>query len=316
MTVKKPQSGAPKTEGSKLEVLNDPLDDDEEEDIEYCPPRPKDLPYESDVFPDGVLNFDVLKPENRIKGFYNYYHNRVDEKGMTRIERQMHESQQRAFKKLDEQVQRDLDEMDWSIRDVPASRDVLKKKQATATAGGANTKASKLVARPPPTIASRKAASALSMAPKPSALQPKMKTKPEMVPTRGPLSMLAGRKPLSQASGKPSSTEGTTALAASRSTLGYTKGRSASSMVHGRPRPQGPVAPLPRSFSTASTGSDTTITPARYAEGQKASESEEWRRLEFLSIFDDDGEDDGHLGGSSDPPTDDLDDDFEFKVNF
>ena len=316
MTVKKPQSSAPKAEGSKLEVLNDLLDD-EEEDIEYCPPRPTDLPYDSDVFPDGVLNFDVLKPENRIKGFYDYYHNRVDEKGMTRIERQMHESQQRAFKKLDEQVQRDLDEMDWSIRDVPASRDVLKKKQAAKTAVGADKKASRLVAKPPPTIASRKAASALSIAPKTSALQPKVKTKPEMVPARGPLSMISGRKPLGQqAPAKSSSAESTTALAASRSTLGYTKGRSASSMVHGRPRPQSTVAPLPRSFSTASTGSDTTITPARYAEGQKANESDDWRRLEFLSIFDGDGEDDGHLGSSSDLPIDDLDDDFEFKVNF
>lgn len=316
MTVKKAQSSAPKADASKLVVLNDPLND-EEEDIEYCPPRPKDIPYESDIFPDGVLNFDVLKPENRIKGYYDYYHNSVDDNGMTRIERQMHESQQRAFKKLDEQVKKDLDEMDWSVRDVPASKHVLKKQAASlggqSTGTGAR-KQSRLVAKPPPTIASRKAASALSMATKTSAAQPRIKAKPEMVPARGPLSLLGAKKPLSQqAPAKPTSTENSGALAASRSTLGYTKGRSASSMVHGR-KPQTTIAPLPRSFSTASTGSDTTITPERYAEGQRTSESEDWRRLEFLSIFDGEDDDDGQLG--SDLPMDDLEENFEFKVNF
>src|SRR3954471_17513775 len=47
----------------KLQVHDDeePL---AERDVEYCPPKPVDLPYESDVFPKGCLNYDVLKPAN------------------------------------------------------------------------------------------------------------------------------------------------------------------------------------------------------------------------------------------------------------
>ena len=66
-----------------------------------------------------------------------------------------------------------------------------------------------------------------------------------------------------------------------------------------------------RSVSVASTGSDCTITPARFARTQ---DTQDWKRLEFLSIFDVDEDEDGHVG--SQQFDDDLDDDFQLPTNF
>ncbi len=68
-----------------------------------------------------------------------------------------------------------------------------------------------------------------------------------------------------------------------------------------------------RSVSTSSSGSDCTITPARFAKSQ-VSKSEDLRKLEFLSIFDVDEDDDESLGGSLQP--DELDDDFQLTTTF
>ena len=112
--------------------------------------------------------------------------------------------------------------------------------------------------------------------------------------------------------------------AASRSTLGYARGRTASSVVH-RSQNAATTASLPRSLSGASVGSDSTVTPARFFAHQQqqqqqqrqAGEGEVSRRLEFLSIFDPDvDEDDGLMGGDAVLGADELEDDFQFDVKF
>ena len=315
---------APQAETARLEVHtdNDPL---EEEEIEYAPPRSQNIPYESDVFPDGVLTFDGLKPENLFKGYYQYYFNRVDAEGKTAIERDMEERQKRSFERGEEQILRDMEGFDWSVGDVPESKALFKKKSsavpaATATAGKP---LSGQVPRQPSTIASRKAASALALSTKMSSLaQPKL-TKPTTsaaikAPTRGLL--LPKRKPALPIS-QPTipARERAAAVAASRSTLGYNKGRSVSSAVHANNhdsasrQPQTQAAPKPRtlvrSVSTASTSSEATITPARFAQS-----SREQSKPDFLSIFDGD-EEENALGGGM-PPMDDDDDDFQLTVSF
>lgn len=314
-TARRPRIKSPQTESFRLEVHNDkngPLGD--EEDIEYAPPRPREAPYQSDVFPDGVLTFDGLKPENRLKGYYQYYYNPIGEDGMSLKERQFIEQQQRAFKNLDDQIQKDMDEFDWTIGDIPGSKDFLKKKQSTTGAAAGSKVAHQTATKPPGTIAARKAASALSMASKPTtALQPKP-VKP--VNTR-PLSFLQNsRKPVVRPTvPKPSVSDATTGAAASRTTLGYNKGRTTSSMLHGRREAPNPTRTFARSSSTVSSGSDSTITPARFAQRQvKDSEQDDLRRLEFLSIFDVDEDDDGNLAGE--PVNDDVDDGFQLNINF
>ncbi|KAL1839349.1 hypothetical protein VTJ49DRAFT_1617 [Mycothermus thermophilus] len=336
------KQAAPHMEGPKLEVHSDktPLEDEE---VEYAPPKPQDIPYESDVFPDGVLTFDGLKPENLFKGYYRYYFNRVGDDGKTALERDMEQRQKKSFERGEEQILRDMDEFDWSIGDIPESKDLFKKKSTppstTVTSG-------KVSARPfskqPSTIASRKAASALSMSAKSSgittttaAAAPKPQTKGFLLPKRKPAQPLS--KPILTARNRAP------AVAASRSTLGYTKGRSVSSAVHGTtttatarsvstsrtlstrtatttasaaPKPRA----LTRSVSTASTGSsEATITPARFA-NQVSSSKEVRKQLDYMAIFDaDDGdetEDDGLLGGGSSPLMDEEDAEFELRLEF
>jgi hypothetical protein len=244
----------------------------------------------------------------------------------------MEEQRQRDFKRLDEQVRKDMDEFDWSIGDVPETKTAKQSKTlATISEAGDGTLKinKKLAARPiskqPPTIASRKAASALALAPKPSnALMnaKKLNVKPAPSAFKGPNCLL----PLKRQVQRPvitreSSTERAAAVAASRSTLGYSKGRSTSSAIQGSDRPKTPAGPpvrraLSRSASTASSGSECTITPARYAQVSKGDTGGALKRLEFLSIFDVDDDDDGNLGGSGLPVNDGLDDDFQLNLQF
>ncbi|KAK3378558.1 hypothetical protein B0H63DRAFT_480245 [Podospora didyma] len=333
-TTVRPRQGGPQVESSKLEVHTDKSPLDEDEDIEYAPPSVKDAPYQSDVFPDGVLTYAGLKPENMFKGYYQYYFNHVDDNGMSATEREMEEQRKRDFQRGDEQIRKDMDEFDWSIGDVPASKDFFKVQKDSVTAAEEATQDKKpraLALRAPTTVASRRAALALAMPAKPlstsqtkanrplgAAAAPATKPKPKPF-------LLAGRKtalPAIQPRSTSTPVDRAGSVAASRSTLGYSKGRSASSTVHTRmpsvsrlPEVASPNQPRPRaltrSVSTASSGSDCTITPARFAQTSK-----DWKQPEFMSIFDDvDEEGDGNP--ASMPSFDYVDDDdFQLSTNF
>ena len=323
-TTKRQKQAGPHLESSKLEVHTDkaiPLG--VEEDIEYAPPRPKVPPYESDIIPQGALTFECLKPENRLRGYYDYYFNRVDENGVSESQREMEKKRQQSFKQLDEQVKRDMDELDWGFGNVSRAKQQQRKKGDAAAmplTGSAkpDTKPSRAVSRHPPTLASRRAASALSVVPKPTA---KAQTTTErLIPTKtqGMSCLLPGRKPAPRpAPTRQSSAERATAVAASRTTLGYSKGRSASSVVQRPERRQATTRTLTRTASTASSGSDVTITPARFARRRASKQDDEdgAKRLELLSIFDpEEGDDDEAIGEWPVPEDNDFDDGFELKV--
>ncbi|KAJ4389302.1 hypothetical protein N0V93_006768 [Gnomoniopsis smithogilvyi] len=293
-TTKGPKSSAPKTDSSKLQILldnSDPLSDD----VDTNPPPPPEQPYESDVFPAGVLTFDAARPENRMKGYYDYYHNRRDENGMTRVDREMKAKQDRRFREADARIRKDMDEMTWDLgigspekKSVLAPQDTNKLVVRPGTAGKAA----------PSTLNARRAASALGMAPKPSA---STTTTTKATTQREPLSAkpagsdrslpsfmqpTKARQPTSTTTStlasRPKIPLSSTAagIAASRSTLGYTKGRSASSVLQSCRKPEPPAAPV-RSFSRSeSTASDRIITPASYARDTTEP------KPEFVSIFD------------------------------
>jgi hypothetical protein len=307
-TSRKATIRSPQAVSSKLEIHNDRGRSSEEDDVEYLPPPPKDEPFHSDAFPEGVLKFDAFKPENRLKGYYQYYYNPVDGNGVSLRDKKVAEEQQKAFDQLDVQVAKDLMA---SFENIPGSKAYTKKQEAlkteTATRGPSH-----FGMKPAPTLTSRKAASALSIAPKPhSVLQPKP-AKPVNAKVKPMLPF--GKKPTSQ----PLLEENTTCAVASRTTIGYRKGRTASSMVqkdrsgHERQR-----AAFTRTASTASSGSDVTITPSRYAQKEalkSADEDEDWRRLEFLSIFDVD-EGDDMMKGIQDPLHDGVEEeDFQLEL--
>lgn len=299
-----------------VHVDNGPL---EEEEIEYCPPRAKDIPYESDIIPKGALTFEAFKPENILRGYYDHYYNPVDEDGVSLREREVEDQRQRDFKKLDEQVKKDMDEFDWSIGDVPETK-TLKQKKSVSAVSESSQATVKAIKKPvmreatkqPPTIVARKAASALALSSRPATATAARKPMAPPPARNGPNCLLPLKR-TRPAVTRESSTERATAVAASRSTLGYSKGRSFSSAIQGSKPATRPPRTLTRSVSTASTASDSTITPARFAHIQ-AKGDEPLRRLEFLSIFDGDDEDDGNLGGGPLPVDDD--DEFQLQVEF
>ncbi len=266
----------------KLEVHGDesPLVD---RDVEYCPPKPKDLPYESEDFPDGCLNYDVFKKGNLMRGIYNTYYLDLDENGMSRQDRENEEAYQRSAKKADEQILKMMEE-DWTVGDVPETFRHLRKKQSQSKEKVNVTlqpkKEPALSTKGPATIVSRKAATALSVAPKSAPVPPKA-----IKPTPKP-SFLSRAKPtpIPTVPSNASTMRHAAAIAASKSTIGYTKGRSAFSVTQAqKPERTG----LTRSVSSMSQGSDTTITPERFA---MTSESES-KSPAFLKAFEFDDED-------------------------
>lgn len=309
----RPKQKEIQVETQKLQVHAEetgPLSDDE---VEYCPPKPKDRPYESDVFPDSVLTFDALKPENLMKGYYRYYFNPIDENGISKRDRELQEEARKAIKEGERKIKADLDDFEWSVR-AELEHDAKEvKKPSTST---------KLPAprKPLSTIRSRNAASVLSMDDTTRSMQRKAaKTPDPSKPLHKKTSsfvvpgLRASRPGSSQLSSIPKKSA-TGLEATSRTTIGYNKGRATASLLTKTQtqtatqlgKPNMPTAAststfrggIPRSNTTLSNDSDKTITPALYAH-KKASAADDddnnnnnnnddraWReRLPFLSIF-------------------------------
>ncbi|KAF4780295.1 hypothetical protein HER10_EVM0010857 [Colletotrichum scovillei] len=319
-TTKKLKQRSPSVGPLKLEVRNDQAGPAEEPDVEYAPPTVKDLPYESDVLSKEDLTFEGLKPENMFKGYYNHFYNPMGEDGVRLQDRQHQERLQKALKESDERILRDIQEMDWSVSDVPETSAISQRKAPAPAPNPAVTrKAVGGAPKYPPTITSRRAASALSMSTGNTIRQKKVV---EQKPTvRRPISSILPKTRPNRPAVAPKSSVAESAMgeAVSRNTLGYTKGRSASSFVSGRPA----SAAAARSVSTdAKTTLAPKMTMRRDASPQKQrqearNDSEELGKLQFLSIFDPAGDDEDDGIGSAGPRNEEFEDDeFEMKLTF
>jgi hypothetical protein len=270
-------------ETTKIQVHGDqsPL---AEREVEYAPPKPKDLPYESEDFPNGCLNYDVLKSGNLMRGIHQTYHCDVDENGLTRLEREYEEGYKKSAKETDDKILKMMEE-DWTVGDVPETFRHLRNRSEPKSVAPVK-KTTAIPTKGPPTIVSRRAASALSFAPKTSIAAPKTSIAAPTTSKAAPkptMPLIVGRsRPTSVPVRSNASTmRHNAAAAASKSTIGYTKGRNALNALQKR------EGGLTRSISNLSERSDTTITPARFAD----QEQEEWRRFDFLRVFDADDED-------------------------
>lgn len=275
-----------------------------EREVEYAPPKPKDLPYESDVFPDGCLNYDVLKPGNLMRGMHRTYHCEVDENGRTKLDRKYDEEYAKSAKATDEQIMKMMEE-EWTVGDVPETFRHLRKKVAPRPSVAPAKKTPTITSKGPATITSRRAASALSVAPRP-AIAPSKVARPVAKPAIAFLGR--SRQPAAPSASNPSEINRGAATAVSRSTIGYSKGRSAIGALQKR------EGGLTRSASNLSQGSDTTITPARFAE----QENDDSRRFDFMRAFDiDDEELEPGLGGALPDSLreEDEDEDFVLKLS-
>ncbi|PNY18313.1 Uncharacterized protein TCAP_07573 [Tolypocladium capitatum] len=295
---------------------------DDEDEPEYAPPQPAPLPYESDVLPAGGLTFEGLKKENFLKGFYEHFHNPVDENGVSREEKKFDEEMQAVLKKADERNERDTAELGWNIDDVAETATAIRRKpeshRATEPAPGKTLK--RVTAKNPPTISSRRAASALAIQSdnqKATAIKPTLINKP----ARRPLAaLIPGNRLANPATMAPATSASNSAgEAASRTTIGYNKGRTASSMIHPREgsvgnRPNQPI----NTVGSRDANPELTLTPARIRQGVLGRDSPHEQlqlpRPQFLSIFDDvDGEDLSPMRGPY-LDSDDAEEEFELKL--
>jgi len=300
-TVRRAKNQA-QAETQKLQVHAEETGQLSDEEVEYCPPKPKDLPYDSDVFPDGVITFDPLKPENRMRGYYRYYHSSKSE---------MEEPSKCNAATIENEVKAQVEEILAELENEEAGLGaaVAVKKQDPV-----NTSNTTLTAQRPPTrkpfstVTSRNAAKALSIDDTTKSWQRKAATASQVqkaVHKKSASTILPGCRTTGPTSAQRSSIPKKSAAvleATSRSTIGFNKGRATASMLtkgsdSSRIRCSSSMSAhasrskVPRSdtvLSKDSDNSDKTITPARYAQERDsaADEDEQWKaRVHFLSIF-------------------------------
>lgn len=305
----------------KFEVKVESQGTQEEEEPEFAPPRPKDIPYESDVLPQGFLTFEGLKHENLFKGYYQHFHNPIDENGVSRQDKQFQQAMNKVMAEAEAQNQRVTDELDWNSADLTDTTKPTAKETALreASVQTGHDQAKKSHPRYPSTSMSKRAASTLSI-PANTIRRPLSKPVVLAMRPRKPLgSILMGKRAVPEAvARKESSAESAVGEAASRTTLGYNKGRSASSLIRTAKRSVDESARTGRlgqdkGSSSINSQSDLTITPARLRQAAlKKLDCDP--RPEFASVFDatEDDEDLPPMSG----PLESSDDEEEFELKF
>ncbi|KAG6003871.1 hypothetical protein E4U21_001619 [Claviceps maximensis] len=280
---------------------------------EYAPPRPTPLPYTSDVLPPGGLTFNGLKRRNLFKGYYQHFHNPVDENGVSRMEKKFNDEIAALMRQAEQRNLQEIDAFDWSPQDLAESLNstLCEAKMDSSSIARSGSSASH---RQAPTVCARRAASALAVH---SDRQTRNALRSDSVTIQATKSsassIVPGTKTAKPAVTRPNTSGISTGEVASRTTLGYNKGRSASSIIHMRSashtaKQQLPLNPALPTHSCSSP----TIIPARLRETVLG--SPEQSRPQFMSIFDD--ADDEDLPPVRGPlfPSDDEEEEFELKL--
>ncbi|KAJ6787557.1 hypothetical protein PWT90_00640 [Aphanocladium album] len=297
----------------KFEVQLDNKNRITEEEPEYAPPAPAPLPYQSDVLPEGGLTFEGLKKEYLLKGYYENFYNPVDEHGISRLDKAFDDEMRSALDKAVEHNDREFEALDWGVPEAEESKVPI---PTTTVPRNTTSRADSHRGRVPTpsdrklqTMSSRRAASALAIHSDRagSALSSRATS------SKRPLAVISQARTAKPSVIEPLGT--TTGEAASRTTIGYSKGRTASSMM--RPQHQASKSlsrPAPR--QVLDDGWDLTITPARARpSGRDQSPLKNTERPQFTSIFYDEKSDAEPVTLSG--PSFDCDDDetFELKLD-
>ncbi|KAK2679143.1 hypothetical protein RAB80_004324 [Fusarium oxysporum f. sp. vasinfectum] len=278
----------------------------QEEEPEYAPPKPKDLPYESDCFPKDMLTLEGLKKENILKGYYQHFYNPVDDDGVSRQDREFAETMKKVAAKAEERNKQERAALTFNIDDLSDTEVQIKAPAPTATIADSGRKVKGIRTKQPSSLASRRAASALSIHSDASS-NSKASSVARTTKIRKPLtSLYQSKKPVARSvvPAKTSPAESATGVAASRTTIGYNRGRSASSMVNAQRRgttaPVGTQRAVKPVETVNSLQSDLTITPTRLRQAVKQQE-ETKPRPQFIQPLD---------------ISDDEEEEFELKLNF
>ncbi|PLB54251.1 hypothetical protein P170DRAFT_460445 [Aspergillus steynii IBT 23096] len=220
----------PLVEQSQSKVQDKPAQDDVP-DIEYMPPKPKELP---DI-PDDITydtTFPQFKPKNFALGLESVYgDNEIGNDGLTKRERKLQEDSVACDKMMDEMILEQIENIAFEEADRTKSHDEsLPKETSRAHRVRAPTTRIKQTSNIS-TVRARDAAAALSGTDR-SIPRTRQAVNPKVKP-RVTSSLFSSRKP--RAPTNPSSMRHTAAISSSRTTVGYTKGRDVSSRLHGKP---------------------------------------------------------------------------------
>ena len=102
-----PLSVSARPQAGNADARTDDIGNESEPEVEYCPPQPVELPDHPD--PDDPLPFrpdeelTMLKPENIMRGAWDFYHNPVGDDGLTELQRKEKEWDEKAEKYIAEQ---------------------------------------------------------------------------------------------------------------------------------------------------------------------------------------------------------------------
>ncbi|KAE8152552.1 hypothetical protein BDV25DRAFT_150835 [Aspergillus avenaceus] len=223
---------APLIEEPKAEVQDKPAQDDVP-DIEYMPPKPKELPDTPDEITYDTT-FPQFRPENLALGLETVYGStEIGPDGLTKRERKMQEDSIAHDKMIDDMILKQVESIGFEDDgESEQQAEPVERPQHRYETRSTRKYASKVS-----TIRARDAATALSGAERTP--RPRSVSIPKPKP-RVTSALFSSRKPRDPPN--PSSMQHTAAAANSRTTLGYTKGRDVSSKLHGK-------GPTPTEFS-------------------------------------------------------------------
>ncbi|CAG8903925.1 unnamed protein product [Penicillium egyptiacum] len=266
-TAQKIRKAAPVTQQAQTKVHVDAADD--VPDIEYMPPKPRDLPD----LPDDVTydtTFPQFRPKNRALGLESVYgKQQVGSDGLTAKQRKFKEDSKACDRMVDDMIMKQLEDIGFESsgenESAQASQpNAIPQKKPTTTMR--NT-------RSVSTIRARDAVAALSGS-QPTAA-------PRVAPTPKPrvaslASSLVMPRRHARVPSNPSSMRNTAASVNSRTTVGYAKGRSVSSTLR------------EKHSQTQRPSSSQVLSPETYMQlyGPPPLDSEMWTRCKAAGCFD------------------------------
>ncbi|KAL4821700.1 hypothetical protein BDW67DRAFT_1673 [Aspergillus spinulosporus] len=260
---------SPFVEQPQPEVKVQPPQDDVP-DIEYMPPKPKDLPdYPEEITYD--TSFPQFRPENLALGLESVYGDEIGSDGLTKRQRKFQKDSAAYDKMVDETILKQIESIDFAGRsddeqskqppvvEFPQRR--IQARYPRAASGKSNHSSGVS------TVRARDAAKALSGNER---IIPRTRVAPIMKPrARIASSLFPSKKP--RAPANPSSMRHTAAAADSRTTVGYTKGREVSSRLHGTAKAS-TKQPTKKPALSLETYTQPYVSPSLESEGDQLAE--------------------------------------------
>ncbi|CAI7593725.1 unnamed protein product [Penicillium glandicola] len=267
-TAQKIRKAAPVTQQAQTKVHIDAAADDVP-DIEYMPPKPRDLPD----LPDDVTydtTFPQFRPKNRALGLESVYgKQQVGRDGLTAKQRKFKEDSAACDKMVDDMIMKQLEDIGFESSGESESTKTLQPNAIPSKRPTTTPRQTRSVS----TLRARDAVAALT--------GPQTTVAPRVAPIPKPrvaslASSLVMPKRHARVPSNPSCMRNTAASVNSRTTVGYSKGRSVSSTLR------------EKHSLTQKTLSSQVLSPETYMQlyGPPPLDSEMWTRCKAAGCFD------------------------------